>query len=133
MATSKIFSSAMVFSPRQYHAAREAVWKGAQRRKSGLDGFKSVYSIFVSRVDVYTEKNFNRVEALDAWARGHGRSLLELAFSWLLAHAPVASVIAGATSAAQIEANVAAANSTLSPADLTEIDSLLASAGTTPV
>ena len=28
---------------------------GAQRRKS-LDGFKSVYSIFVSRLDVYTEK-----------------------------------------------------------------------------
>ncbi len=46
----------LVFSPRQYHAAREAVWRGAQKRKS-LDGFKSVYSIFVSRVDVYTEKN----------------------------------------------------------------------------
>ena len=29
---------------------------GAQRRKS-LDHFKSVYSIFVSRVDVYTEKH----------------------------------------------------------------------------
>ncbi|HEV7819701.1 MAG TPA: transaldolase family protein, partial [Burkholderiales bacterium] len=32
-----------------------AIWRGAQRRKS-LDGYKSVYSIFVSRVDVYTEK-----------------------------------------------------------------------------
>ena len=29
----------------------------AQCRKAGLDGFKSVYSIFVSRVDVYTAKN----------------------------------------------------------------------------
>jgi len=46
----------LVFTPRQYHAAREAVWRGAQRRGS-LDNFKSVYSIFVSRVDVYTEKH----------------------------------------------------------------------------
>jgi transaldolase len=44
----------LIFSERQYHAAREAIWKGAQRRKS-LDGFKSVYSIFVSRVDQYTK------------------------------------------------------------------------------
>lgn len=46
----------LIFSQRQYHAARTAVWKGAQRRKS-LDSFKSVYSIFVSRIDVYTEKH----------------------------------------------------------------------------
>ncbi len=47
----------LVFSERQYKAARDAVWRGAQRRKNGLGDFKSVYSIFVSRVDVYTEKN----------------------------------------------------------------------------
>jgi transaldolase len=46
----------LIFSDRQYQIARDAVWRGAQRRKNGLDGFKSVYSIFVSRVDVYTEK-----------------------------------------------------------------------------
>jgi transaldolase len=46
----------LIFSERQYKIARDNVWKGAQRRKNGLDGFKSVYSIFVSRVDVYTEK-----------------------------------------------------------------------------
>jgi transaldolase len=46
----------LIFSERQYKLARDAVWRGAQRRKAGLDGFKSVYSIFVSRVDVYTEK-----------------------------------------------------------------------------
>ena len=45
----------LVFSSRQYQIARDAVWRGAQRRKT-LDGFKSVYSIFVSRLDVYTEK-----------------------------------------------------------------------------
>jgi transaldolase len=44
----------LVFSQRQYEAARDAIWRGAQRRKS-LERFKSVYSIFVSRLDVYTE------------------------------------------------------------------------------
>lgn len=46
----------LIFSPTQYKTAREAIWRGAQRRSS-LSGFKSVYSIFVSRVDVYTEKH----------------------------------------------------------------------------
>jgi len=46
----------LVFSDQQYIAARDAIWRGAQRRRS-LDGFKSVYSIFVSRLDVYTEKH----------------------------------------------------------------------------
>ena len=46
----------LIFTTRQYELARDAVWRGAQRRES-LDTFKSVYSIFVSRVDVYTEKH----------------------------------------------------------------------------
>ena len=45
----------LLFTLRQYRAARDAVWRGAQRRSS-LAGFKSVYSIFVSRLDVYTLK-----------------------------------------------------------------------------
>ncbi len=44
----------LIFSSRQYVEARNNIWGGAQQRSS-LDGFKSVYSIFVSRVDVYTE------------------------------------------------------------------------------
>lgn len=47
----------LIFSERQYEIARENVFRGAQRRKNGLELFKSVYSIFVSRVDVYTEKH----------------------------------------------------------------------------
>jgi transaldolase len=46
----------LIFTDRQYREARDAVWRGAQRRND-LSGFKSVYSIFVSRVDVYTEKH----------------------------------------------------------------------------
>jgi len=46
----------LLFTQRQYQAARDAIWRGAQRRKS-LQDFKSVYSIFVSRIDVYTKKH----------------------------------------------------------------------------
>jgi transaldolase len=44
----------LTFTPRQYVAARDAIWRGAQRQ-GNLQHFKSVYSIFVSRIDVYTE------------------------------------------------------------------------------
>ena len=56
----------LIFSSRQYQAARNAVWRGAKRRGS-LDKFKSVYSIFVSRVDIYTEK---QVPTLSPAAQG---------------------------------------------------------------
>jgi transaldolase len=46
----------LMFTPRQYEAARDAIWRGAQRY-GNFGKFKSVYSIFVSRVDVYTEKH----------------------------------------------------------------------------
>jgi transaldolase len=45
----------LIFTDRQYCIARDAVWRGAQRR-ANLETFKSVYSIFISRVDVYTEQ-----------------------------------------------------------------------------
>jgi transaldolase len=56
----------LIFSKRQYRLAREAVWRGAQKRNQ-LGTFKSVFSIFVSRLDVYTEKF---VPQLSASAQG---------------------------------------------------------------
>ncbi len=47
----------LIFGEDQYRTARDAIWRGAQRRSAGLTHFKSVYSIFVSRLDVYTEKH----------------------------------------------------------------------------
>jgi aryl-alcohol dehydrogenase-like predicted oxidoreductase len=72
-----------------------------------------------------TEENLDKVEALIEYAESHRRTILELAISWLLAHRPVASVIAGASSAEQVRANVAAAGWKLADADLDEIDALL--------
>jgi aryl-alcohol dehydrogenase-like predicted oxidoreductase len=71
-----------------------------------------------------TDENLDRVEAFVGYAEAHGRTVLELAFSWLLAHDVVASVIAGATSASQIRQNASAAGWKLSPTDLDEIDAL---------
>lgn len=56
----------LVFTMDQYVAARDAIWRGAQRR-STVEKFKSVYSIFVSRVDVYTEQH---VSGLSPQAQG---------------------------------------------------------------
>jgi transaldolase len=56
----------LIFSERQYKIAREACWKGYQRRQNKATA-KTVYSIFVSRLDVYTEK---AVPTLSAAAQG---------------------------------------------------------------
>jgi aryl-alcohol dehydrogenase-like predicted oxidoreductase len=80
-----------------------------------------------------TEENLDKVEALIDFAASRGHTLLELAFSWLLAHGVVASVIAGATSARQVRDNVAAATWKLTPSDLEEIDIRLATGAGTPI
>jgi len=83
----------------------------------------------VAKYDRYrsllTEENLDHVERLIAYAEAHGHTILELAFSWLLAHGPVTSVIAGASSAQQVRANVNAANWRLGAAELEEINELL--------
>jgi len=71
-----------------------------------------------------TDANWALVERLEAFCAKRGRTLLELAFSWLLARPTVASVIAGATKPEQLDANVKAAEWTLTPEDLAEIDAM---------
>ena len=79
-----------------------------------------------------TDENVDKVEVLIEYAASRGHTILELAFSWLLARRVVASVIAGASSGQQVRANAAAAGWKLAPADLQEIDALLrADAGKT--
>ncbi|MDQ3538814.1 MAG: aldo/keto reductase [Actinomycetota bacterium] len=69
------------------------------------------------------------VEDLRAFCEQRSRSLLELAFSWLLAQPTVPSVIAGATSAEQIKGNVAAAGWQLTDAELAEVDTITGAEG----
>ena len=73
---------------------------------------------------VLTDRNWDIVERLDAWARDRDHTLLELAFGWLASKPFVTSVIAGATKPEQIEANVAAGEWRLSAEELAEVDDL---------
>ncbi|MBI1197745.1 MAG: aldo/keto reductase [Phenylobacterium sp.] len=73
-----------------------------------------------------SEANFDKVEALDAWAKARGHTILELAFAWLLGHEAVSSVIAGATSPEQVKINAATAGWTLTAEDVEEVGKLVA-------
>ena len=73
-----------------------------------------------------TEENWAKTEKLADFCGQRGRSMVELAFSWLLARPIVSSVIAGATKPEQIEANVKAADWALSPEEMAEIDTITA-------
>jgi aryl-alcohol dehydrogenase-like predicted oxidoreductase len=55
-----------------------------------------------------SDRDFDKVERLTAFAQARGISLLDVAIGGLAARPTVASVIAGATSAEQVRANVAA-------------------------
>jgi aryl-alcohol dehydrogenase-like predicted oxidoreductase len=80
---------------------------------------------FANRTYV-TDANFAKVEALDAFAKDHGHTLLELAFGWLLAEKTVSSVIAGATRPEQIASNVAAAGWKLTAEEKAAVDAIVA-------
>ena len=94
---------------------RESVPEGS--RLARLERLANVY---------LTERNWLITERLKTFCMERGRSLLELAFSWLLARATVASVIAGATTPEQVEANVRAGGWALTEQDLARIDELTA-------
>lgn len=75
---------------------------------------------------VVSVQDLEIVERLAAFSQARGHTLLELALSWLAAHTPVASVIAGATSPDQVRANAGAASAwPLTPEELAEVDALL--------
>ncbi len=69
-----------------------------------------------------SERNRAIADRLDAYARERGHSLLELSMSWLAMQPRVSSVIAGASTPTQIEANAKALGWAMSPEELGEID-----------
>ena len=62
------------------------------------------------RESVFTDETFDRLEALEAFAKERGLTLLQVAVGSLLAEPAIASVIAGATKPEQVRANAEAAN-----------------------
>ncbi len=74
--------------------------------------------------EVLTDINWEKTEKLTAFCEARGKTLVELAFSWLAAQPVVSSVIAGATKPEQIAANVKAAEWALTAEELAEIDTI---------
>jgi aryl-alcohol dehydrogenase-like predicted oxidoreductase len=69
-----------------------------------------------------SERNFDIVEALEVFAADRGVSILEVAIGGLAAQPQVVSVIAGAMSPEQVQANAQAGRWRPSAADLEELD-----------
>lgn len=73
-----------------------------------------------------TESKLRVVDKLDQFAKEQGRTLLELAFGWLLSKRLVASVIAGATRPEQVEQNVRAAAWAPTPEAVAQLEAITA-------
>jgi aryl-alcohol dehydrogenase-like predicted oxidoreductase len=74
------------------------------------------------RESVLTDRTFDVLESLDAFARERGITILDVAIGGLAAKPAVTSVIAGATSPEQVAANVRAGEWQPTADDLAEID-----------
>jgi len=72
-----------------------------------------------------TDKNYDVLDKLTAFASARGHTMHELAFAWLLSQPQMTSVIAGATSPAQVTANAAAADWALTEDELAEVQKIL--------
>jgi aryl-alcohol dehydrogenase-like predicted oxidoreductase len=73
---------------------------------------------------VFTDETFDRLEALEEFAKERGLTLLQVAIGGLLAQPAIASAIAGATKPGQVRANVEAAEWEPSPEDLAALNTL---------
>jgi aryl-alcohol dehydrogenase-like predicted oxidoreductase len=79
-----------------------------------------------------SEENWAVVERLRDFCAARGKSMLALAFAWLLAQPIVAGVIAGATTPEQMTQNIATLGWELSDAELAEIDRITDKNATAP-
>lgn len=74
-----------------------------------------------------SDANFDKVDRLEAFAKEHGHTLLELAIGWLASRPEVATVICGATRPQQAKANAAAATAwRLTAEEMAAVDVLMA-------
>lgn len=74
------------------------------------DHFPANTRIMRQRPHVAKQADWNALDAYRALCEDWGVTMLEATLGWLLAHRPVASVIAGASTAEQIRQNAAAGN-----------------------
>ena len=101
------------------------LYNGLFTGKFTRDGGPADSRIMRIRKHLLDDAPWDAIEALQSFAEARGRTLLEVTFGWLLAQPNLSSVIAGATTAAQIRENAAAGVAwTPAPAEVAEIDRL---------
>jgi aryl-alcohol dehydrogenase-like predicted oxidoreductase len=107
-----------------YFPLASGLLTGKYRRGEGAPEGTRLAAWGARGAQALSDRNFDRLEKLTAWAKARGHTLLDLAFAWLLGHPGVSSVIAGATSAAQVAANAATADWSLTPEEVAEVTAL---------
>jgi aryl-alcohol dehydrogenase-like predicted oxidoreductase len=104
-----------------YFPLASGLLTGKYRKGKGVPQGSRIADWFEGKI---SKIDLDRIEKLIVFAESRGHTILELAFSWLLTHSVVASVIAGATNPQQVRANVSAAGWQLTTQDLAEVDLL---------
>jgi len=77
-----------------------------------------------TRTNMVDDADWDQLGKYSAFAKEHGLTEIEVAFSWLAAQPSVASVIAGATKPEQVRQNAEAANWVPTPEDLAALDDI---------
>lgn len=109
-----------------YYPLGGGLLTGKYKRGAALPDGARLTKMGASAERFLNDRKTSIAEALEAFAVARGRTLLELAFSWLASRPIVSSVIAGATRPEQIAANAKAADWKLTPDELAEIDRITA-------
>lgn len=95
-------------------------YRRGESAPAGSRGESSAY------VQAYmTDANYDRLDALVAWADARDHSMTQLAHAWLLAHPQVSSVISGATSLDHVQSNAVGADWPLTADELGEVNAIL--------
>ncbi len=95
-------------------------YKRGEAAPAGSRGEQSAY------VQGYmTDENYDKLDKLMAWAEDHGRTINELAHSWLLAQPAVCSVISGLTKIEHLRANAKAGDWMLTADEAAEVTAIL--------
>jgi aryl-alcohol dehydrogenase-like predicted oxidoreductase len=108
-----------------YFPLASGVLTGKYRRGQPLDPASRLGAWAHFRPKFLTERNFDLVERLQAFAAARDRTLLDLALGWLATSDFVSSIIAGATRPEQVEANARSAEWRLTPQELSDLETIL--------
>jgi len=74
----------------------------------------------------FNQANFDKLDALKAFARERNSKLSDIAIAWLLAHPYVSSVIAGVSGIDQLTDNIAGVNYKITPEDMIILNQITA-------